>query len=56
MVPVNDRATAALMTAVHKHLRGGASLAQALRLARDGCEDDPVQAATAWSFLALGPA
>ena len=44
------------MTAVHKHLRGGASLAQALRLARDGAGDDPVQAATAWSFLALGPA
>ena len=56
VVPVNDRATATLMTAVHKHLRGGASLAQALRLARDGCADDPVQAATAWSFLALGPA
>ncbi len=56
VVPVNDQATAALMTAVHKHLRGGASLAQALRLARDGAGDDPVQAATAWSFLALGPA
>jgi tetratricopeptide (TPR) repeat protein len=56
VVPVNDQATAVLMTAVHKHLRGGASLAQALRLARDGAGDDPVQAATAWSFLALGPA
>ena len=48
--------TAALMTALHKHLRGGAGLAQALRLARDGAEDEPVQAATAWSFLALGAA
>jgi hypothetical protein len=44
------------MTALHKHLRGGASLAQALRLARDGAGDEPVQAATAWSFLALGAA
>ena len=56
VVPVNDQATATLMTAVHKHLRGGASLAQALRLARDGAADEPVQAATAWSFLALGAA
>jgi CHAT domain-containing protein len=56
VVPVNDQATATLMTALHKHLRGGAGLAQALRLARDGAEDEPVQAATAWSFLALGPA
>jgi hypothetical protein len=56
VVPVNDRATATLMTALHKHLRSGASLAQALRLARDGAEDEPVQAATAWSFLALGAA
>ena len=56
VVPVNDQATATLMTALHKHLRGGAGLAQALRLARHGAEDEPVQAATAWSFLALGAA
>jgi hypothetical protein len=56
VVPVNDQATAGLMTALHKHLRGGASLAQALRNARDGAEDDPVLAATAWSFIALGAA
>ena len=56
VVPVNDQATATLMTALHKHLRGGAGLAQALRLARDGAGDEPVQAATAWSFLALGAA
>src|SRR5215469_14911910 len=54
VVPVNDQATATLMTALHKHLRCGASLAQALRLARDGAEDDSVQVATVWSFLALG--
>jgi tetratricopeptide (TPR) repeat protein len=56
VVPVNDQVTAMLMTALHKHLRGGASLAQALRDARDGTGDDPVRAATAWSFLALGAA
>ncbi|HEY2308791.1 MAG TPA: CHAT domain-containing protein [Streptosporangiaceae bacterium] len=56
VVPVNDQATATLMTALHKHLRGGAGLAEALRLARDGAADEPVQAATAWSFLALGAA
>jgi tetratricopeptide (TPR) repeat protein len=56
IVPVNDQATATLMTALHKHLRGGAGLAEALRLTRDGAEDEPVLAATAWSFLALGAA
>jgi tetratricopeptide (TPR) repeat protein len=56
VVPVNDQATATLMTALHKHLRGGAGLALALRLARDGAGDEPVLAATAWSFLALGAA
>ena len=56
VVPVNDQATATLMTALHKHLRGGASLAQALRDARDGTGGDPVLAAAARSFLALGAA
>jgi hypothetical protein len=56
VVPVNDQATATLMVALHRHLRGGTSLAEALRLARDGTEREPVLAATAWSFLALGAA
>jgi tetratricopeptide (TPR) repeat protein len=56
VVPVNDQATAALMVALHRHLRGGASLAEALRLARHGAEGEPVLAATGWSFLALGAA
>jgi tetratricopeptide (TPR) repeat protein len=56
VVPVNDQATATLMVALHRHLRGGASLAEALRRARDGTEGEPVLAATAWSFLALGAA
>jgi len=56
VVPVNDQATATLMVTLHQHLRGGASLAEALRRARDGTEREPVLAATAWSFLALGAA
>jgi hypothetical protein len=56
VVPVNDRATATLMVALHRHLRSGASLAEALRRARHGTAGEPVLAATAWSFLALGPA
>jgi tetratricopeptide (TPR) repeat protein len=56
VVPVNDQATASLMVALHRHLRGGTSLAEALCLARDGAEREPVLAATAWSFLALGAA
>lgn len=56
VVPVNDQATATLMVTLHRHLRDGASLAEALRLTRDGTEREPVLAATAWSFLALGAA
>jgi CHAT domain-containing protein len=56
VVPVNDQATATLMVTLHQHLRGGASLAEALRRTRDGTEREPVLAATAWSFLALGAA
>jgi hypothetical protein len=53
---VNDQATATLMVALHRHLRGGAGLAEALRLAPDGTKREPVLAATARSFLALGAA
>jgi CHAT domain-containing protein len=56
VVPVNDQATASLMRTLHRHLRGGATLAEALRAARDGVALDPVLAATAWSFIALGAA
>ena len=54
MVPVNDQAVVPLMLAVHRELRGGASLAQALCDARIGLEADPVAAATGWSFICLG--
>jgi tetratricopeptide (TPR) repeat protein len=54
VVPVNDLAVVPLMIALHRELRGGASLAQALRDARVGLESDPVAAATGWSFICLG--
>jgi hypothetical protein len=54
VVPVNDQATAGLMVDLHRQLRKGATLGQALREARAGVENDPVLAATAWSFIALG--
>jgi tetratricopeptide (TPR) repeat protein len=56
VVPVNDQATATLMRSLHRHLRRGATLAEALRAARDGVAADPVLAATAWSFIAMGAA
>src|SRR5262249_36671703 len=56
VVPVNDQATATLMVPLHRHLRDGATLAEALRRTRDGTEREPVLAATAWSFIALGAA
>ena len=54
VVPVNDAAAVPLMTALHRELRGGATLPEALRGARLGLESDPVAAATGWSFICLG--
>jgi tetratricopeptide (TPR) repeat protein len=54
VVPVNDVAVVPLMIALHRKLRGGASLAEALRDARHESESDPVAAATGWSFICLG--
>jgi tetratricopeptide (TPR) repeat protein len=54
VVPVNDQATVGLMVELHRQLRRGVTLGQALRDARAGAAGDPVQAATAWSFVALG--
>jgi len=42
------------MLALHRHLRTGATLGQALRDTRAEAGCDPVRAATAWSFIALG--
>jgi tetratricopeptide (TPR) repeat protein len=54
VVPVNDVAVVPLMNALHRELRGGASLAEALSDARRESESDPVAAATGWSFICLG--
>jgi tetratricopeptide (TPR) repeat protein len=54
IVPVNDLAVVPLMVALHRELRRGASLAEALRDARRGSEDDPVATATGLSFICLG--
>jgi tetratricopeptide (TPR) repeat protein len=54
VVPVNDVAVVPLMIALHRELRGGATLPEALRDARLRLESDPVAAATGWSFICLG--
>lgn len=54
VVPVNDLAVVPLMVALHRSLRRGAGLAAALRDARRDSRDDPVGAATGWSFICLG--
>jgi CHAT domain-containing protein len=54
VVPVNDVAVLPLMTALHRELRRGSALPEALRSARLGLESDPVAAATGWSFICLG--
>jgi tetratricopeptide (TPR) repeat protein len=56
VLPVNDEATVALMLALHEGLRAGATMASALRDARIRTPDTPVDRATAWSFVAIGPA
>lgn len=54
VVPVNDVAVVPLMVALHRELRGGASLAEALRDARRASESDAIALATGWSFICLG--
>ncbi len=54
LVQVNDAATVPLMHALHKRIRDGARLPEALRDARAENGDDPVSLATAFSFLVLG--
>jgi hypothetical protein len=53
-MPVNDAAVVPLMIALHRELRSGAGLAEALRDTRLQCQSDPVAAATGWSFICLG--
>ena len=54
VAPVNDKAAAGLMVMLHRALRGGRTLSEALRDARRELANDPVQVATGLSFIALG--
>jgi tetratricopeptide (TPR) repeat protein len=57
VVPVNDVATVSVMCAMHTALSTGSmTMAESLAVARDKISDDPVDVATAWSFMALGAA
>jgi tetratricopeptide (TPR) repeat protein len=53
VVPLNDRAVVPLMVDLHRHLRAGQSLAEALCSVRMGVTE-PIQQATAVSLIALG--
>jgi tetratricopeptide (TPR) repeat protein len=54
VVPVNDEAVVPLMIALHREMRSGASLAEALRDARQEVQADPVATATGLAFVCLG--
>lgn len=54
VVPVNDPAAVPLMLALHDALRDGRTLPEALLAARRATSGDPLQEATAGSFIALG--
>jgi hypothetical protein len=54
VVQVNDAAVVPLMLALHDALRASATLPEALLSARTEAADDPVSAATALAFIALG--
>lgn len=57
IVPVNDSATVSVMRAMHTALSAGdLTMAESLAIARDTMSEDPVDVATAWSFVALGAA
>ena len=54
--PLNDQAVVPVMLDLHRHLRAGQTLAEAVRSVRRGLTGDPVQQATAVSLVALGAA
>jgi tetratricopeptide (TPR) repeat protein len=54
VVPLNDHAVVPLMVNLHRHLRTGLSLAQALQRARRDAAGDPLQHAAALSLVTLG--
>jgi tetratricopeptide (TPR) repeat protein len=54
--PLNDQAVVPLMVDLHRYLRTGQTLAEAVCNVRRGLSGDPVQYATAASLVALGAA
>jgi tetratricopeptide (TPR) repeat protein len=54
VVPLNDFAVVPLMVDLHRHLRSGQTLGEAMRNVRSGCRADPIQHGTALSLSALG--
>jgi tetratricopeptide (TPR) repeat protein len=54
IAPVNDQLTLPIMESLHRYVAKGAEFPDALRLTRAAAADDPVQLATACSFIALG--
>ncbi len=56
VVSMNDQAAVRLMVELHRHLRAGQSLAEAVCGVRRGLAGDPIQHATAMSLVALGAA
>lgn len=55
-LPLNDRAVVPVMVRLHRHLRAGRTLAEAMCNVRCEVSGDPVQRATAASLVALGAA
>ena len=54
VVPVNDAASVSVATSLHRKLAAGCGLADALLAARQEAAPDPLTAATAAAFLAIG--
>ncbi len=54
VVPLNDFATVPLMVGLHRYLRMGHTLAEAMRDVRCGLSGDPIQRGTALSLTPLG--
>jgi CHAT domain len=56
VVPLNDHAVVPVMLDVHRGLRAGQTLAEAIHRVRRGPAGDPIRQATAESLVALGAA
>jgi tetratricopeptide (TPR) repeat protein len=56
IVPLNDQAVVPLMVDLHRYLRAGQTMAEALYSVRRPINDDPLQYATAASLVCLGAA